>query len=91
MSVFNTALNNLQVQENTSPVMLVFNETARELPADLARGRTVQDVVRENASYLGVDVSRIANYAVNGEIQPGNTTVRAGDQIRVAVDCESKG
>lgn len=91
MSTFTAALNNLQVQQNVSPVMLVFNETARELPADLARGRTVEAIVRENADHLGVDVSRIANYVVNGEVQPANTTVRAGDQVRVAVNCESKG
>lgn len=91
MSTFTSALNNLQVQ-NAAPVMLVFNETARELPYDLARGRTVADLVAANASYLGLsDVSRIANYVVNGEIQPANTTVRAGDQVRVAVNCESKG
>jgi sulfur carrier protein ThiS len=91
MSVFSSALNNLQVQSG-APVMLVFNETARELPYDLARGRTVSELIEENASFLGLtDVSRITNYVVNGEVQPAHTTVRPGDQVRVAVNCESKG
>lgn len=90
MAVFSNALDGLRVQ-NSNPVVLLFNETARQIPADLVVGRTVQQVVADNADAIGVDTSRIANYVVNGAIQPSNTTVRAGDQIRVAVNCEAKG
>lgn len=80
----------VRTQSYDEPVMIFVNEESVTLTESQYRGKSVSQLVAEYASSL-VDVSRVNRYVVNGTVVSGDTVIRPGETIRVAISSESKG
>lgn len=84
-------LNNVRQMDTSLPVVLTVNTESVQVPFENARGKSVSQLFAEYGANLGVDVSRITTYVINGEAVPGDTQVRPGETARAAITSESKG
>lgn len=80
----------VRTQSYDEPVTILVNEESVSLGEAQYRGKTVSQLVAEYASGL-VDVSRVNRYVINGTSVSGDTVVRPGETVRVAISSESKG
>jgi hypothetical protein len=77
-------------QSYDEPVTIFVNEESVTLNEAQYRGKTVSQLVAEYASGL-IDVSRVNRYVINSTSVSGDTVVRPGESVRVAISSESKG
>lgn len=80
----------VRTQSYDEAVVIYVNEESVTLSEAQYRGKSVSQLVAEYASGL-VDVSRVNRYVINGTAVSGDTVVRPGESIRVAISSESKG
>lgn len=80
----------VRTQSYDEPVVILVNEESVRLSEAQYRGKTVSQLVAEYAGGL-VDVSRVNRYIINGTAVSGDTQVRPGETVRVAISSESKG
>lgn len=81
---------NVRAQNYNEPVTIMVNEEAVSLTEAQYRGKSVSQLVAEYAANL-VDVARVNRYLINGISVSGDTQVRPGETVRVAISSESKG
>lgn len=81
---------NVRQQSYDEPVVIYVNEESVTLTESQYRGKTVSQLVAEYANGF-VDVSRVNRYIINGTAVSGDTAIRPGESIRVAISSESKG
>jgi hypothetical protein len=80
----------VRTQSYSEPVVILINEETISLSEAQYRGKSVSQLVAEYANSY-IDVSRVNRYLINGTIVSGDTVVRPGESIRVAIASESKG
>jgi hypothetical protein len=80
----------VRTQSYDEAVVIYVNEESVTLSEAQYRGKSVSQLVAEYASGL-VDVSRVNRYIINGTGVSGDTVIRPGESIRVAISSESKG
>lgn len=80
----------LRQQDYSAPVTILVNEESVTLQEAQYRGKTVSQLAAEYAGHL-IDVSRINRYVLNNETVSGDTAVRPGETLRLAVNSEGKG
>ena len=80
----------VRTQSYDEAVVIYVNEESVTLSEAQYRGKSVSQLVAEYASGL-VDLSRVNRHAINGTAVSGDTVVRPGESIRVAISSESKG
>lgn len=80
----------VRTQSYGQPVTILVNEESVTLSEGQYRGKSVSQLVAEYAANL-VDVSRVTRYMIDATQVSGDTVVRPGETIRVAISSESKG
>lgn len=80
----------VRTQSYDEPVQILVNEESVTLTEAQYRGKSVSQLVAEYANGL-IDVSRVNRYVINGTAVSGDTIIRPGETIRVAISSESKG
>jgi hypothetical protein len=90
--LFNTMsfFDSVRAQNYNEPVTILVNEESVTLAEAQYRGKSVSQLVAEYAGSL-VDVARVNRYLINGTSVSGDTQVRPGETVRVAIASESKG
>lgn len=82
--------NDIRTQDYSENVVIYVNEESVSLSEAQYRGKSVSQLVAEYANGL-VDVSRVNRYIINGTAVSGDTIIRPGEVLRVAISSESKG
>lgn len=80
----------VRTQSYSEPVTILVNEESVSLTEAQYRGKSVSQLVAEYAGGL-VDVSRVNRYVINGVAVSGDTIIRPGETLRIAISSESKG
>lgn len=80
----------VRTQSYSEPVTILVNEESVSLTEAQYRGKSVSQLVAEYAGGM-VDVSRVNRYVINGVQVSGDTVIRPGETVRVAISNESKG
>ena len=91
MGLFNFNFkSNDSTSSDNQPVILQLNEEQVQIPADEAKGKTVEQLFDQYADDLG-DTTRINRYVNAGRVVPGDTVVQSGTVYRAAITSEGKG